>query len=226
MNKFFYFFVFFIFLTSCSIIPKSRIDLTAKYSWHKQTLILNPKMLSFESEGELSLRVKGKHYNVLFEMFSKDEDKWRMEILGPFNMHLATIIINGNKAFVFHNDKWDNGLWRIVSQNTFGVFIPAKVLSAMVGGKFKINGQCTKINEGTLCREDIFSYYLIEKNNNLIEIRSVNVYLTRKKNHWIAVKNMKKSFEMIVNSTKQNLNIKDSLFQKPTKKEKNLLDEI
>ncbi len=221
-------FIFFIplFFISCSFIPKSKIDLSTKHSWKRKVLVFNPELSNFRSEGELSLRVKGKHYNVVFEMLSKDENKWRLEILGPFSIHLATIIINNNKASVFHDDKWTDNPWNVVSQSTFGVYIPAKILSAMVNGKFEIDGECTQITEGTLCKENTFYYYLINKKGILEEIRSVNVYFSRKKNRWVAVKNMKKSFEMTVKTTQKDDTIKDSLFQKPKAEEKNPLDEI
>jgi len=157
--------------TACGPRFISRIDLTRQLDWKPEQFVLNPDLAAFQAEGAVSVNANGSRHTVDYEMFRAGPALWRIDVFGFFHTHGAAIIIDGPNTHVFHDGAWDEPRpWPEAALGLFGMVLPYKVLSVMVGGRFDFDGQCAETIEGKVCREGDLHYFLLR--GELIEVKS------------------------------------------------------
>lgn len=216
-------FLLIIFFMSCAEIPKPGIAVPENAVWEEASVVKNKDMTSFMAKGEMTFWVDGSKFSGDYEIFSKDTEDWRINIHGPFNMLVAIMIINGDMAHVFHDDKWNTKPWKYISRETFGVHVSKKILSAMLGGAYTVSGECTAVETGTLCREKDTFYRF---DGTLREIRGPGFYVVLRDGCWTGIRNGKrvfvfKNFEIL---PKQHFD--NYIFERPDKKETDIFENI
>ncbi len=170
-------------LSCCGPVFISHIDLARNLDWKPEKLVLNEELASFQAEGEISVLTQGDRYKVDYEMFCADPGTWRIDVFGPFHTHGATMIMQGITAHVFHDGVWEPPQpWPAISSSVFGMVLPYKVLSVMVGGRFEMNGECAETIEGKVCRE--YDLYYLLRRGELVEIKSETVDIIYSEETW------------------------------------------
>lgn len=212
---------------SCTLRLNSKIELNGSYTWAKESFTLNSDNVSFVSDGVMTLWVKGWRMKVDYEIFSQEGMKWRFDIRGPFNMQLATVIINGENTAIFHDSIWESAPWPIVAENLFGMNVPPRLMSLMLGGRFDFLGECTALyavqGEKKLCRQDDF-YYLFE-DGKAVEIKNPTIDIILYEGKWNG-KSEKQTFSISNSKTEKNLSIDQSIFIPNTGEAKDEFDDI
>jgi len=171
---------------SCKTVFISHIDLARNLDWKPEKLVLNDELASFQAEGEVQVLTQGDRYKVDYEMFCADPATWRIDVFGPFHTHGATIIMKEIAAHVFHDGIWEPPQpWPAISASVFGMVLPYKVLSVMVGGRFEINGECAETIEGKVCRE--YDLYFLIRRGQLVEVKSDTVDIIYNDETWRGV---------------------------------------
>ena len=171
---------------ACGPIFISHIDLSRTLDWKPEKVTLNPEFDSFYAEGEVSVLAEGERYTVDYEMFSAALAQWRIDVFGPFHTHGATIIVKEIVAHVFHDGLWEEPKpWPAISASVFGMVLPYKVLSVMVGGRFDLEGECAETVEGKVCREHDL-YYLLRR-GKLTEVKSESIDIIYSDDTWRGV---------------------------------------
>lgn len=213
---------------SCSTVPKKTINTDSSYSWTKERFELDPQNQSFSAEGEVtmwidSVQFKGK-FNGDYQILSSERSKWRMIITGPFNISVATVIINGMAAHIFHDGKWESKPWPEISAGLFNADVDGDVLSVILGGRFKFDGECAEISENSkLCKMNEIYYKFA--GNQIVEILSGDLYAIRKDGSWTGVRNGKYAFIFKNKDFDNTVLLKDSLFGLPVE-EKDEFDDL
>ncbi|MGI6394603.1 MAG: hypothetical protein ACOX2F_07740 [bacterium] len=205
-------------LASCSTVPVKTIDLESSYSWSSEKFELNPQNQSFSAEGDVTMWIKSAEFKGKFtgdyEILSSDSDKWRIIITGPFNISVATVIINGQSAYIFHNGKWDSKPWDEISGTLFNANVDGNLFSVVLGGRFKFNGECSKTSENSrICKMNDTYYKLVD--SKVVEILSGELYTVKEKGKWIGVRNGRHAFIFKNKKLNNNLSLNDSLFSLP-----------
>ncbi len=184
-------------LISCASVPQSGIVENDSYEWKNKSFELNSENAVFTATGEVTMwvddvRYKGR-FNGDYQAFSASPYKWRIIITGPFNMSVATVIINGLNAHIFHDDRWESKPWHEISNGLFNSYIDGNLFSVMLGGKFRFNGQCAGIGRNSeLCRMNGI-YYLME-GDKVVEIKSGELYAVLDEGRWIGVRDNRHAF--------------------------------
>ena len=241
-------------LFSCSTVPQKTVDEKGSYSWKHETFELNPGNSAFSAEGAVTMWIdveqfKGK-FTGDYQILSSDPEKWRMIITGPFNISVATVIINGATANIFHEGVWDSGPWNEISKQLFNASVDGDLFSVMLGGSFRFDGECAELgNGGKLCRKNGI-YYKI-RNEKVVEIASGDLYIvTEKKNsipsgkgrrgkkknsgvkavkkqeRWIGVSRGKPAFIFENKYLDNSVDLQESLFEAPKSDEPDIFDEL
>lgn len=224
---FLFLFVFFI-AVSCTTMPKRTIDTTGSYSWDKESFELNPEHQSFTAEGEVTMwidnvRFKGK-FNGDYQILSSARDKWRMIITGPFNISVATVIINGMSAHVFHDGIWESKPWPEISGGLFNADVDGDIFSVILGGRFNFSGECAKTGDNSkLCKMNEVYYRFTD--SEIVEILSGDLSIIRKDGLWSGVRKGKYTFIFKNSKLESGTQFDDSLFGLP-KEEKDAFDDI
>ncbi|MBP5405696.1 hypothetical protein J6Z19_00925 [bacterium] len=241
-------------LFSCSTVPHKTVDENGNYNWKSETFEMNPQNQAFSAEGDVTMWVDVEQYKGKFsgdyQILSASPEKWRMIITGPFNISVATVVINGENSYIFHEGVWDSAPWREISKQLFNAPVDGDVFSVMLGGRFKFEGECAAIGIGSkLCRKNGI-YYKISK-GRVVEIISGDLYIvsettlvttgkkkkrtgTPKKNRptlknglrWTGVANGKNAFIFENSSINSKAVLDDSLFAPPAADEKDEFDEL
>ena len=184
-----------------------------------------------------------------YQILSSDPEKWRMIITGPFNISVATVIINGETANIFHEGVWDTGPWNEISKQLFNASVDGDLFSVMLGGRFRFEGECTELgNGGKLCRKNGI-YYKIAK-GKVVEIASGGLYIVSEKKiripagkgrngkkkqslgsagkarRWIGVSRGKPAFIFENRHTDNSVLLQESLFEAPKSDEPDIFDEL
>ena len=250
MKRIFLFFFSAFLLLSCSTIPQKTVNENGKYSWKSESFELNAQNQAFSAEGGVTMWVDVEQYKGKFsgdyQIVSASPDKWRMIITGPFNISVATVIINGENSYIFHEGVWDSAPWREISSQLFNAPVDGDVFSVMLGGRFKFEGECAKAEDGSkLCRKKGI-YYKISR-GQVVEIASGDLYIvsekkqaakkrrgrnkpkteTRSKNRvWTGVASGRPAFVFENKSIDSSVKHEDSLFAPPDENEKDEFDEL
>lgn len=252
MKKFFFIFCAAFLLFSCSALPKKTVNEKGNYAWKSEKFELNQQNQAFSAVGDITMRVDVEQYKGQFSgdyrIFSASSEKWRMIITGPFNIAVATVIINGDNSYVFHEGIWDTAPWREISKQLFNASVDGDVFSVMLGGRFKFEGECAAAGDGSeLCRQNGI-YYKIS-NGKVVEIASGDLYIVSEKTivrknrrrkgstisksvkfkdgrKWIGVANGKFAFAFENRNVTSEQDLDSSLFMPPSEDEKDEFDEL
>lgn len=211
-------------LISCGPVFISRIDIARNFDWKPEKLVLNDELASFQAEGEVEVLAQGDRYTVDYEMFCAEPALWRIDVFGPFHTHGATIIMNGIAANVFHDGIWEETQpWPAISASVFGMVLPYKVLSVMVGGRFEMNGECAETIDGKVCRE--YDLYYLIRSGALVEIKSEAVDIIYSEETWRGTsENNKEPFYLWPGRIEKKTEFDPHMFQ--PKQEKDIFDDI
>lgn len=254
MKKLFFLILTAFLLFSCSTVPQKTVNENGNYNWKSESFELNSQNQAFSAEGEVTMWInveqfKGK-FSGDYQILSATPEKWRMIITGPFNISVATVIINGENAHIFHEGVWDSAPWREISKQLFNASVDGDVLSVMLGGRFKFEGECAAVGIGSkLCRKNGI-YYKISK-GTVVEIISGDLYIVSEKTlvivgkkrtkkgtpkrsratlknglRWTGVANGKNAFIFENKSINSKTVPDDSLFVPPSADEKDEFDEL
>ncbi len=214
---------------SCTSVPKRTIDTSAEYDFKPAKFELNPQNTVFSAEGSVTMwlnvpQYKGR-FNGDYEILSASPETWRMMITGPFNMAVATVIIKGETADIFHEGKWDKGPWSAISKELFNAEIDGNLLSLMLGGRFRFDGLCADRSDGEQLCKTGQTFYKI-KNGEVVEVASGELYIINEKPGWHGIHKSKNAF-IFKNKKFTNVeNFEDSLFEVPKEDEKDEFDEL
>lgn len=212
---------------SCSSMPKKTIDTKGSYSWNRESFEINPENQSFTAEGEVTMwidnvRFKGK-FNGDYQILSSASNKWRMMITGPFNVSVATVIINGMAAHIFHDGIWESKPWPEISGGLFNADVDGDIFSVMLGGRFKFEGVCARIDESSkLCKMN--EVYYRQSGAEITEILSGDLSIIRENGSWKGVRKGKYTF-IFTNKKLETGSFNESLFGLP-KEERDEFEDI
>ena len=253
MKKLFFFFSAFFLLISCSTLPQKTVDEKGSYAWKPEKFELNQQNAAFSAEGAVTMWIdveqfKGK-FTGDYQILSSDPEKWRMIITGPFNISVATVIINGETANIFHEGIWDSGPWSEISKQLFNASVDGDLFSVMLGGRFRFEGECAELGNGDkLCRKNGI-YYKIAK-GKVAEIVSGDLYIVsekktsgygkgrskknktgnrnavKKPERWIGVSRGKPAFIFENKDMDASVELPESLFEMPKPDEPDIFDEL
>ena len=253
MKKLFLLFFALILLISCSTLPQKTVDEKGSYAWKPEKFELNPQNGAFSAEGAVTMWIdveqfKGK-FTGDYQILSSDPEKWRMIITGPFNISVATVIINGETANIFHEGVWDSGPWNEISKQLFNASVDGDLFSVMLGGRFRFEGECAELGNGAkLCRKNGI-YYKISK-EKVTEIASGDLYIVSEKKtkmpagkgrgrkkksggnfvikqqRWIGVSRGKPAFIFENKYLDASVELPESLFEMPKSDEPDIFDEL
>lgn len=253
MKKLFLFFFAFFLLISCSTLPQKTVDEKGSYAWKPEKFELNQQNAAFSAEGAVTMWIdveqfKGK-FTGDYQILSSDPEKWRMIITGPFNISVATVIINGENANIFHEGIWDSGPWNEISKQLFNASVDGDLFSVMLGGRFRFEGECAELGKGgKLCRKNGI-YYKIA-NGKVAEIASGDLYIVsekkkslpagkgrgkkkksggnavKKQQRWIGVSRGKPAFIFENRYLDNSVDLQESLFEAPKSDEPDIFDEL
>lgn len=225
-------------LLSCSTIPQKTVNENGNYNWKSETFELNPQNQAFSASGDVTMWVDVEQYKGRFsgdyKIFSASPEKWRMIITGPFNTSVATVVINGENSYIFHEGVWDSAPWREISKQLFNAPVDGDVFSVMLGGRFSFKGECAVTGDSQkLCRKNGI-YYKIQ-NSSVVEIASGDLYIVGEKQtgsadnsrwKWRGVAKGKNAF-IFENKSIDSKTIPDeTLFAPPPSDEKDEFDEL
>lgn len=228
MKKFLFCIFAALFLFSCSTVPKKTVGENENYNWNKEVFELNPQNKAFSAEGSVTMWIdveqyKGK-FNGEYQILSASPDKWRIIITGPFNISVATVIINGEISHIFHEGVWDTKPWKEISSQLFNAPVDGDIFSVMLGGRFYFDGECAETGENQkLCRKNGI-YYKIFK-GSITEIVSENLYIVYENKKWVGVSKGKHAFIFKNKKIDSSADVSDSLFKLPAD-EKDEFDEL
>ena len=239
-------------LFSCSTIPQKTVNENGDYAWKSETFELNPQNQAFSAEGDVTMWVNVEQYKGKFsgdyQIISASPEKWRMIITGPFSISVATVIINGENSYIFHEGVWDAAPWREISSQLFNAPVDGDVFSVMLGGRFRFEGECADLGDNSrLCRKNGI-YYKISK-GKVIEIASGDLYIVSerkqskskrkgdagnkqkskpdsKNRKWTGIAKGKPAFIFENKSIDAKVEPEDSLFVPPSADEKDEFDEL
>lgn len=235
-------------LFACSAIPQKTVNEHGNYVWKNETFELNTHNQVFSAEGDVTMWIDVEQYTGRFsgdyQILSASPEKWRIIITGPFNISVATVIINGGSSYIFHEGVWDAAPWREISSQLFNAPVDGEVFSVMLGGRFRFEGECTGIENGAkLCRKNGI-YYKLSK-GRVVEIVSGDLYIVSEKKlpkkgknkhgkgkvssknrKWTGVINGKYAFVFENKFLDSGVKLEDSLFSPPDANEKDIFDEL
>ncbi|MBO7126727.1 hypothetical protein J6253_05550 [bacterium] len=254
MKKLFLSFFALFLLISCSTLPQKTVDEKGNYSWESEKFELNTQNQAFSAEGAVTMWIdveqfKGK-FTGDYQILSSEPEKWRMIITGPFNISVATVIINGDTANIFHEGIWDSGPWNEISKQLFNASVDGDLFSVMLGGRFRFDGECADIGSGDkLCRKNGI-YYKISQ-GKVAEIASGDLYIVsekktgipagkgrrgkskkqsrktvKKAQRWIGVSRGKPAFIFENKYLDASAELPESLFEAPKSDEPDIFDEL
>lgn len=254
MKKLILFFSAFFLLISCSTLPQKTVDEKGSYAWKPEKFELNQQNQAFSAEGAVTMWIdveqfKGK-FTGDYQILSSAPEKWRMIITGPFNISVATVIINGETANIFHEGIWDRGPWNEISKQLFNASVDGDLFSVMLGGRFRFEGECTELGNGEkLCRKNGIYYKIAEE--KVVEIASGDLYIVSEKKiripagkgrrgkskkqsrsaveklqRWIGVSRGKPAFIFENKYLDASAELPESLFEMPQPDEPDIFDEL
>ncbi len=233
MNSFFMKFLFLSFslflFVSCASVPVSGIMEDDEYEWETKRFSMNENHEVFTATGEVTMWVDDVRYKGRFsgdyQAFSSSPYKWRIVITGPFNMSVATVIINGTDAHIFHDGMWESKPWHVISSGLFNSYVDGNLFSVMLGGRFNFNGKCADAGrDRKVCKmSDI--YYLIDK-DKIVEIKSGDLYAVYEDGRWTGVKEEKHAFIFRNKKVEKVDELPESIFQLPSDDEEDEFDAL
>ena len=254
MKKLFLFLFFSSLFAACSSIPQKTVNENRNYSWKHEVFELNQQNSAFSAEGAVTMWIdveqfKGK-FTGDYQILSASPEKWRMIITGPFNVSVATVIINGETADIFHEGVWDSAPWNEISKQLFNASVDGDLFSVMLGGRFRFEGECADIgNGGKLCRKNGIYYKIFQ--GKVAEITSGNLYIVsekktpvpagkgrikknktgtgnavKKPKRWFGVNNGKPAFIFENKYLDNSADLPESLFEAPKSDEPDIFDEL
>lgn len=211
-------------LASCGPRFISRIDLTREQNWRPEQVTVHPELDTFIAEGELSLLAGEKRYKVDYQIHCAEPALWRIDVFGFFHVHGATIIMRGLASHVFHDGIWEEPKpWPAISASVFGIVLPYKVLSLMVGGRFDLSGECAETVEGKVCRE--YDLHYLFRQGEIVEIKSEAIEIIKVGDTWRGVSaGSPEPFYLWPERIEKKTDFDPAMFQ-PTQ-EKDIFDEI
>lgn len=214
---------------SCTSVPKRTIDTSAKYEWEPAAFELNPQNTVFSAEGSVTMwlnvpQYKGR-FNGDYEILSASPETWRMMITGPLNISVATVIIKGETADIFHEGKWDKGPWSAISKQLFNAEVDGNLLALMLGGRFEFKGECTAQRDGEMICKSGRTFYKF-RGGEVLEVASGELYIVNEKPGWHGIYKSKNAFIFKNRKFTQVEKFEDSLFEVPKEDEKDEFDEL
>ncbi len=254
MKKLFLFLFLCSLFAACSSVPQKTVNENGNYSWKHEVFELNQQNSAFSAEGAVTMWIdveqfKGK-FTGDYQILSASPEKWRMIITGPFNIAVATVIINGDSSYIFHEGVWDTAPWGEISKQLFNASVDGDLFSVMLGGRFRFEGECAEIENGAeLCRKNGIYYKIIK--GKVSEIASGDLYIVsekktgipsgkgrsgrnknkgknavRKSSRWIGVNRGKPAFIFENKFLDPAAETPDSLFEAPKSDEPDIFDEL
>jgi len=227
-SNFFFLFIVLLFAVSCSTMPKRSINTDGDLAWNDESFKINVLNQSFSSSGDVTMWIDNERYrgkfNGDFEILSSSGSKWRIIITGPFNISVATVIINGMAAHVHHDGIWESKPWPEISGGLFNADVDGDMFSVILDGRFSFNGKCAPEKDGEkLCRMNGIYYKVVDK--KIVEMLSGDLSVVKKENQWIGLRKGEYAFIFEKSSLDNTVMLKESLFHLP-KKEKDAFDDI
>jgi len=144
-----------------------------------------------------------------YEIFFKAPMMWRIHIRGPFHVEIATIIINGERTFIFAEDNWRLGNWDSLSSQYFGAVIAPETLNLMLGMRYGFRGLCSEVKNYKVCRRD--NVYFAVDGEDVSEVQTYSLNLVREDSSWKG-SGKHNSFEISPESIEVREGLEDSLF--------------
>ncbi|MCK5808570.1 hypothetical protein KAH37_06270 [bacterium] len=212
---------------SCSSFPVGNLTVSSTDGWHKESFEVGSKAPSYHSSGDITLwidnaRYKGK-VNGHFELFHNG-NSWRMDITGPFNVAVATLIVNGKETAVFAEGKWLYEPWDVITKNLFGSPFPPLLFNILAGSKEKFEGLCSESGQRKVCTADGI-YFLYDKTGKtLLEFAVGDLSAVLKKGKWYLSNHSKKTLLFNEKTFNELKKIDATLFQPGDTKDE--LDDI
>jgi len=214
---------------SCTSVPKRTIDTSAKYELKPANFELNPQNTVFSAEGSVTMWLNVPQYrgrfNGDYEILSASSETWRMMITGPLNISVATVIIKGETADIFHEGKWDKGPWSVISKQLFNAEVDGNLLSLMLGGRFRFDGGCAERQGGEMLCKSGDTFYKL-KDGEVVEVASGDLYIVNEKSGWHGIYKSKNAFIFKNKKFTKVEKFEDSLFEVPKEDEKDEFDEL
>lgn len=212
---------------SCSTMPKKSIVMEGNYSWSNESFDLNMKNQSFSADGEVTMWIDNERYrgkfNGDYEILSSSGNKWRIIITGPFNISVATVIINGMVAHIYHDGIWESKPWPEISGGLFNADVDGDMFSIILDGRFSFKGQCAPDGESKLCRMNGIYYKVADE--KVVEMLSGDLSVINKEGKWIGIRNSKYAFIFEKSKLDNTVILKESLFHLP-EENKDAFDDI
>ncbi len=212
---------------SCSTVPDKSISLDGNFSWTDESFELNTQNQQFSASGEVTMWIDNERYrgkfNGDYEILSSSGSKWRIIITGPFNIAVATVIINGIASHVYHDGIWESKPWPEISGGLFNADVDGDMFSVILDGRFSFKGQCAEYGKGKLCRMNGIYYKVVD--DKVVEMLSGELSVVKKEGQWIGTRNGEYAFIFERSSLDNTVTLKESLFHLPVEK-KDAFDDI
>ena len=202
-------------------MPKRSIDTQGDLSWSDESFEINAQNQQFSANGEVTMWIDNERYrgkfNGDYEILSSTGSKWRIIITGPFNVSVATVIINGMAAHIYHDGIWESKPWPEISGGLFNADVDGDMFSVILDGRFNFKGQCAADGAGKLCRMNGIYYKVAD--GKVIEMLSGDLSVVKKEGKWIGFHNGEYAFIFEKSSLDNTVTLKDTLFNLPQEKE-------
>ena len=212
--------ILFLLLSSCSHFPQGSLQKTGTKGWDIQTIVIGSGPERYHSSGDVTLWIDNEKYkgrvNGNFELFHA-ENQWRMDITGPFNVAVATLIVDGSKTAIYAEGKWMYEPWEKITTSLFGSHFPPVIFDVLSGAKVTLNGKCRE----NVCTADGIYFLFSKKREKLLEIAVGELLGVYKDGSWFfsrgdkkALLFKRKTIEPLINNDKtlfQSGDVKDDL---------------
>lgn len=179
-------------LSSCSHFPQGSLQKTETKGWATQTIVVGSGPAKYHSSGDITLWIDNERYrgkvNGHFELFHA-ENQWRMDITGPFNVSVATLIVDGSKTAIYAEGKWMYEPWEKITTSLFGSYFPPQVFDVLSGATVTFDGKCRE----NVCTADGIYFLFSDKRDKLLEIAVGQLSGVYKDGRWFFSRGKKKA---------------------------------
>ncbi len=176
-----------LFFVSCSSFPVGRLSVDSSRKGMPCTCVLGDAPSSYHADGDITLWINNERYHGKvrgsFDLFHT-ADKWRMDITGPFDTAVATVILTGNKTAVFAEGKWEYAPWATIASSLFGAEFPPVVWDILSGSRVVLNAVCYQQNDDKVCVADSLALLLSADGNSVREFAVGSVHGVKKGKVW------------------------------------------
>jgi len=205
-----------LFLSSCSHFPVGNLKTSSTDGWKQQQFSVGSQPVSYHAAGDITLWIDNPKYkgrvNGHFELFH-NENRWRMDITGPFNVAVATLIVNGDKTAVFAEGKWLYEPWDTITENLFGSPFSPLLFDILAGSKHSFDGLCHSEHGAKICKAESIYFLFDETGKTLQEFAVGDLRSVFQKGRWYISNRKKKTLLFRQKSLKELTEIDETLFQ-------------